>query len=369
MNCRIVDSPIGPLTLCANGEDTALVKIRFGGRTEPGDRLTDTPLLGRAAAQLEEYFAGRRREFDLPLAPEGTPFQRRCWQALCAIPYGRAHSYADQAKRVGNPKACRAVGMANHRNPLPIVIPCHRVVGSSGKPVGYAGGMEIKEKLLALEAANSSWITFGRQELDDLCRADPALARVIRAVPSPDYQRHPDLFAALVRNIVGQQISGKALKTVWQRARDSWGPITPENLGDKTAEALCAAGISGRKAEYILSAARAVADGTLDLQALPQMSDEEAIAALCGLKGVGRWTAEMLLMFSLGRRDILSFGDYGIRTGLCRIHGLAEAELTKEKFEEYRRRYSPHGTVASLYLWAAGNSPVWPPDWPNWKEE
>jgi len=260
------------------------------------------------------------------------------------------------------------VGMANNRNSLPIVIPCHRVVGSSGKLVGYAGGLGIKEKLLALEAANSSWINFGKKELDYLCKADPALAKVIKAVPPPDYEMIPDLFTALVRNIVGQQISGKALKTVWQRAKENWGDITPENLNCLSTEQLCAAGISRRKAEHIKAAAQAVTGGELDLAALPKMSDEEAIEALCRLKGIGRWTAEMLLMFSLGRCNVLSFGDYGIRAGLCRIHGLTEAELTKEKFEEYRRLYSPYGTVASLYLWAAGNSPVWPPRWPSWQE-
>ena len=113
------------------------------------------PLLRRAEEQLGESFAGQRKEFDLPLAPAGTPFQQCCWQALCAIPYGRTRSYGAQAKAVGNPKASRAVGMANNRNPLPIVIPCHRVVGSSGKLVGYAGGLGIKEALLALEAQNS----------------------------------------------------------------------------------------------------------------------------------------------------------------------------------------------------------------------
>ena len=98
------------------------------------------------------------------------------------------------------------------------------------------------------------------------------------------------------------------------------------------------------------------------------MEDEAVIAQLCTLKGVGRWTAEMLLMFSLGRRDVLSFGDFGIRRGLCRIHGLDEEELTKERFEQYRKLYSPYGTVASLYLWAAGNSQSWPPNWPSWQE-
>ena len=155
MNCLVMESPIGQLTLCANADDTALTHIRFGEQLGAGDELYSTPLLRRAEEQLGEYFAGQRKEFDLPLAPAGTPFQQCCWQALCAIPYGRTRSYGDQAKAVGNPKASRAVGMANNRNPLPIVIPCHRVVGSSGKLVGYAGGLGIKEALLALEAQNS----------------------------------------------------------------------------------------------------------------------------------------------------------------------------------------------------------------------
>lgn len=367
MNCRPVECPIGTLLVYANGEDTALVKIAFGG-SQSAPAAADTPLLRRAEAQLQEYFAGRRREFDLPLAPADTPFRQACREALLSIPYGRTRSYGQQARQVGRPKAARAVGMANHCNPLPIVVPCHRVVGSSGKPLGYAGGLDIKEKLLALEAANSSWITFGKKETDFLCGADPALARVIRAIPAPDYERDPHLFSALVRNIAGQQISGRALQTVWQRALNSWGEITPENLNSLTDQQLCAPGISLRKAQYIKGAAQAVCSGQLDLAALPQMEDEEAIAALCRLNGVGRWTAEMLLMFSLGRRDILSFGDFGIRRGLCRIHGLAEEQLTKNKFEEYRSLYAPHGTVASLYLWAAGNSPVWPPRWPGWEE-
>ena len=103
MNCCRVDSPIGPLLVYANGEDTALVKISFGGTALPHAHMTHTPLLEKAAQQLREYFEGQRRQFDLPLAPQGTPFQQACWQTLCAIPYGRTHSYADQAKAVGSP--------------------------------------------------------------------------------------------------------------------------------------------------------------------------------------------------------------------------------------------------------------------------
>ena len=110
-----------------------------------------SPLLDAAEAQLREYFAGTRRTFDLPLAPRGTAFQQRVWAALRAIPYGETHTYGELAAAIGSPSASRAVGMANHHNPTPIVIPCHRVIGANGTLTGYAGGLETKRRLLALE--------------------------------------------------------------------------------------------------------------------------------------------------------------------------------------------------------------------------
>lgn len=145
----IVSSPVGPLTLTQ--EDQALTGLHFGEHPQQGAE-GPTPLLEEAARQLEEYFAGQRKEFSLPLAPKGTEFQLRVWQALLQIPYGETRSYGELAAMVGNPKACRAVGGANHRNPLSILIPCHRVVGTGGNLTGYAGGLAIKEFLLKLES-------------------------------------------------------------------------------------------------------------------------------------------------------------------------------------------------------------------------
>lgn len=144
----IVSSPVGPLTLTQ--EDQALTGLHFGEHPQQGAE-GPTPLLEEAARQLEEYFAGQRKEFSLPLAPKGTEFQLRVWQALLQIPYGETRSYGELAAMVGNPKACRAVGGANHRNPLSILIPCHRVVGTGGSLTGYAGGLSVKEFLLKLE--------------------------------------------------------------------------------------------------------------------------------------------------------------------------------------------------------------------------
>lgn len=147
--CWIVESPIGPLTLWE--ENGHLIELRFGASDAAEPFLQKTPLTQEAQRQLSAYFAGELQRFDLPLAPKGTVFQQACWQSLLEIPYGQIRSYADQAAAIGNPKATRAVGMANHSNPLPILIPCHRVVGKSGKLTGYAGGIHIKAHLLNLE--------------------------------------------------------------------------------------------------------------------------------------------------------------------------------------------------------------------------
>ena len=149
MNHYVYAMPQGRMTIVDSGG--AVVRIGFGVLDAEGSALSPTALTNESATQLMEYFAGKRRTFSLPLAPKGTPFQKEVWQALSSIPYGQTRSYADIAAQVGRPKAFRAVGMANNRNPIPIVIPCHRVVGSSGDMVGYAYGTKIKRYLLELE--------------------------------------------------------------------------------------------------------------------------------------------------------------------------------------------------------------------------
>jgi methylated-DNA-[protein]-cysteine S-methyltransferase len=154
--CTTIDSPVGPLLLAAS--DAGLHAIGFPAAKHPARRGPDWregahPLLHEAKRQLGEYFDGRRRAFDLPLAPAGTDFQRQVWQALATIPYGATISYAQLAARVGNPRAMRAVGAANGRNPLPIVLPCHRVIGADGSLTGFGGGLDTKRFLLELEGA------------------------------------------------------------------------------------------------------------------------------------------------------------------------------------------------------------------------
>jgi methylated-DNA-[protein]-cysteine S-methyltransferase len=149
------DSPVGTLTLVAS--DAGLVAVLWPddapGRVRLGaaEERADHPVLVATIAQIGEYFAGGRRSFDLPLAPGGSAFQRAVWAALAAIPHGETRSYGEIARAIGRPTASRAVGAANARNPLSIVVPCHRVIGTSGKLTGFAGGLAAKERLLAHE--------------------------------------------------------------------------------------------------------------------------------------------------------------------------------------------------------------------------
>jgi methylated-DNA-[protein]-cysteine S-methyltransferase len=162
--CRL-ETDMGSLYLVDNG--TALIRIDFTEHPVHAEcraecRPEETALLRRAATQLREYFAGERRVFDLPLAPAGTDFQRGVWKALEGIPYGETRSYRQIAAAVGRPQACRAVGGANHNNPLSIVIPCHRVIGADGGLTGYGGGLDRKKHLLLLEQKNRERVPAGK---------------------------------------------------------------------------------------------------------------------------------------------------------------------------------------------------------------
>ena len=159
LSFKQIDSPVGKLKLVAN--EHALVAVLWEkerkNRVRLGEMISDSdhPVLAEAERQLTEYFSGRRTEFDLPLAPRGGEFQQRVWDALRKIPFGATRSYLDLAEELGSPKSVRAVGAANGKNPLSIVVPCHRVIGANGALTGFAGGLDVKAKLLDFEAHRS----------------------------------------------------------------------------------------------------------------------------------------------------------------------------------------------------------------------
>ena len=191
---------------------------------------------------------------------------------------------------------------------------------------------------------------YGETECAVLRKKDRLLGLVIDHVGQIERPVNPDLFSALMDSITGQQISTKAHKTVWHRMCELLGEITPERVAACDQETLQQCGISMRKAGYLKSVADEVHSGRFDLAALQELADEAVCHALCSLSGVGRWTAEMLMIFSMQRPDVISYGDLAIRRGLCLLYG--HRELTPAQFERYRRRYSPHASVAGLFLWA-----------------
>jgi DNA-3-methyladenine glycosylase II len=194
---------------------------------------------------------------------------------------------------------------------------------------------------------------YGDVELQHLKSRDKKLSLVIERVGFVSREVYPDLFPALIKSIVGQQISSKAQATVWNRMAEFYGEITPEALVCATKDELQSFGITFRKADYIRGAAQSVAAGDLDLEGLREKDEEDICQELMKLPGIGRWTAEMLMIFSLQRPNIVSFGDLAILKGMCSVYH--HRKITKALFAKYKRRYSPYGSVASFYLWTVAS--------------
>ncbi|MCM0649068.1 DNA-3-methyladenine glycosylase [Clostridium swellfunianum] len=191
---------------------------------------------------------------------------------------------------------------------------------------------------------------YGEKEINYLKKKDKRLAEAIDRIGRIEREVMPDLFTSLIRSIVAQQISSKAASTVWNRIMERFGEVTPERLAKVSIEEIQQCGISTRKAGYIKGITEAVISRELNLEELFELPDDEVCKRLSSLNGIGVWTAEMLMIFSMQRPNIVSWGDLAIRRGMMMLYH--HKELTKERFEKYRKRYSPYGSVASLYLWA-----------------
>lgn len=194
------------------------------------------------------------------------------------------------------------------------------------------------------------YFQYGEKEIAYLKSKDKRLGEVIDRLGMLQRPVIPDLFSALVHSIVGQQISTKAHNTIWQRMLECLGMVSPQTIMSLSPEELQSFGITFKKVDYIRAAAQKVISGEFDIQSLEGMDDREVCAKLSALDGVGVWTAEMLMLHSLQRPDILSFGDLGVVRGMRMLY--RHRKISRELFEKYRRRYSPYGSVACIYLWA-----------------
>lgn len=285
------------------------------------------------------------------------PFFQKVYDVMRSIPPGQTTSYGALAQQLGSPGAARAVGQAMGRNPLPLIIPCHRVLAAGGKAGGFSafGGLVTKQHLLAIESKAS---LDPAQAVDYLKAKDPVLGQLIdRVGPCRLVPKHgPSVFAALAEAIVYQQLHGKAAATIFARFRSLYpeGAFpTPAEVLRTPEESLRAAGLSRSKMLSLLDLADHIQRGALpEMAELAQMSDEAVIEALTQVRGIGPWTAEMLLIFDLGRLDILPVTDYGVRKGFAltfRKRDLPSAETLMRHGE----RWKPFRSLASWYLWRA----------------
>jgi methylated-DNA-[protein]-cysteine S-methyltransferase len=328
----------------------------------------------RAIDRIAALLRGEKRSLEsIALDMDGVPaFHRRVYEAARAIAPGETLSYGEIAARIGAPGSARAVGQALGRNPFAIVVPCHRVLAANRKPGGFSanGGVATKRRLLEIEGAralepglplaSASGFAFDADAaLAHLREADPALERLIDAAGPfrMELKSTHSSFVALAEAIVYQQLSGKAAATIFARVcalfpRARGGP-TPEHILRVSDEKLRGAGLSRAKLLSLRDLAQRTRAGELpSLGALRRMDDEAIIERLTAVRGIGRWTAEMFLMFRLGRPDVLPLGDYGIRKGFgiaFKKRGLPPPADVGKRGE----RWKPYRTVASWYLWRA----------------
>ena len=200
------------------------------------------------------------------------------------------------------------------------------------------------------------YFAYGERELSYLRQKDKRLGSVMDRIGHIDRAVDPDLFSSVVHHIIGQQISTKAQATIWKRMRDEFGVVDAAAVLGAGVEKLQSFGMTFRKAEYITDFARKIESGEFDLEGIRQRPDDEAIRELSGLKGVGVWTAEMILLFCMQRPDVFSYDDLAIQRGLRMVYH--HRKIDRKLFEKYRRRFSPYCSVASLYLWAAAGGAV-----------
>jgi O-6-methylguanine DNA methyltransferase len=293
------------------------------------------------------------------------------YQLARSIPPGKTLSYGEVASRIGSPGAARAVGQALGKNPFAIVVPCHRVLAAGGKPGGFSanGGVDTKLKMLRIEQAQRSLFDGDGQldfdpalAIEELSKADPKLARLIARIGPCRLQLRttPSIFAALAESIVYQQLHGKAAASIFARVRALFprarGALTPARVLSASEAELRGAGLSNAKYLALRDLAERCQRGSIPtLAQIRKLSDDAIVERLTEVRGIGRWTVEMLLIFRLGRPDVLPLDDYGVRKGFSIAFGTEELP-SKAELEARAQRWKPYRSVASWYLWRATDS-------------
>jgi methylated-DNA-[protein]-cysteine S-methyltransferase len=322
----------------------------------------------RVFQAIAAHFAGRCDPLDgVELDYAAVPlFHRRVYEALRGVRPGETIGYGDLAARAGSPGAARAVGQAVGKNPFAIVVPCHRVLAAKGGAGGFSayGGVATKRRMLALEGVALA-VSAGEPPppfdagaaAEHLARIDARLARIIAQVGPPRIHlaATQSTFEALAESIVYQQLNGRAAATIHGRLRALFPRrrVRPQPLLAHADEALRGAGLSRGKMLALRDLAAKTLDGTVPaIGALHALEDDAIVERLVQVRGIGRWTVEMLLIFRLGRPDVLPVDDYGVRKGFQLVYGKREMPTPKELMR-LGEKWRPFRTVASWYLWRA----------------
>ncbi len=370
---RVVSTSLGPLGVVWTERGLCRVLLPFveddGEKMERAVRRL-APITGESAwpERLSAHLAGEDVDYDdLSLdTSELSPFAARVYDAARKIPRGATVTYAELAREVPTVNA-RAVGVALGKNPTPIVVPCHRIVGKNDHG-GFSapGGASTKAQLLAIEGGALDDETH-RVARRHLIKVDPALAPLVKKIPCTlPVRPNGNLFRTIVRAIAGQQLSTKAAATIFARLEaalgisgdPSWhtGAKWPADAAKRILAAdeatLRSVGLSNAKTASVRDLAQKVESGAVDLEKIVRLPDERVIETLTSVRGIGRWTAEMLLIFDLGRPDLLPVDDLGIRKGFQLVYGLRappEAPAMIKRAEAWR----PFRSIGSWYLWRA----------------
>lgn len=350
----------------------------------------------RTIAKIQRHLQGNLCELDeIEIDYEGVPpFFRKVYEAARSVPAGRTMSYGQLAKEAGSPAAARAVGQALARNPVAIIVPCHRILGTTGAAVGFSayGGCNLKQKLLLLEGVQmgsskpkkagaasrrerkhlpdaTAGLRFApgtpsRLDFDPelavktLGSADRVLAKLMAKVGPFRLELDEMLspFEALAESIVYQQLTGKAAATIYGRVKDLYGGRlpAPQKIIETPDQSLRAVGLSGAKTAALKDLAQKQHEGLIPtLPQMQRMTDAEIVSSLVTIRGIGRWTAEMLLIFRLGRPDVLPVHDYGVRKGFAATYGERDELPTPGELEKFGERWRPFRSVAAWYMWRA----------------
>jgi O-6-methylguanine DNA methyltransferase len=358
--CGIVQTSKGicQLLLPEKDDETLHAKLLAASGVATIDH---TPKRHRAIQRLQKHLSGQPQDFS-PLKldwDDRSAFAQRAYRQLRKVAAGDVTSYGELAKKMGSPKGSRAVGAAMGRNPIPVIVPCHRVLGGNGDLGWFSAHGDISTKLRLLTMEGFPTERLHAPGLRHLRRCDERLAGEIsrRPILPPTTNDGRDPFIALARAIVHQQVSTKAGASIFNKLIaqvGKRGALNPQWVLNAGSERLRGAGLSRQKASYLIDLSEKKVQREIPFSRLAMMDDERVVDALTTVKGIGRWSAQIFLLFHLGRLDVFPLDDLGVKKGFQSVYGLKDLP-TAAQMSLQAEAWRPYRSIASRYLWRAAD--------------